>query len=100
MSSTTRLGVIVGPTRYLDPTTERVAHTLDLLDLDAKQAEPDRIALEFFAHGFALDPRQPSRAALFEKRGPGACYVDLGALAVLAPIAPLSGHAFYGHGAY
>jgi len=104
-SESTELGVIVGPTRYMEPSTGEVKHTLDLFDLDrhgllGAPAEPDRIALEFFAHGFTTNPARPWQAALFEKRGPGGACVDLATLRVLAPIAPLAGHAFYGHGAF
>ncbi|NUP07726.1 MAG: DUF1513 domain-containing protein [Polyangiaceae bacterium] len=101
---TPKLGVVVGPTRYMEPSTGIVRHTLDMVDLDAApvggKRTTERISLDFFAHGFALDPSKPHRAALFEKRGPGAGYVDLVDRTVLAPIAPLAGHAFYGHGAY
>ncbi len=105
MSTPPRLGVIVGPTRYFEPSTRTVRHTLDMVDLDAPAAPDgtrptDRIALDFFAHGFALDPVRPHQAALFEKRGPGGAHVDLAERKVLAPIAPLAGHAFYGHGTF
>jgi uncharacterized protein len=100
------LGVIVGPTRYLDPSSGETRFTLDLLDLDEVGldddglSEPDRIPLSFFGHGLAVDPRAPNRAAIFEKRGPGAGYVDLREKAYLTSLHPKDGHAFYGHGAF
>jgi hypothetical protein len=99
-TGTTSLGVIVGPTRFASPRANQIVHCLDLLDLDAGDAEPARIKLDFFAHGFALNPSRPHEAALLEKRGPGACYVDLVKRTVLRRIEPLAGHHFYGHGAF
>lgn len=95
----TRLGVIVGGSRFGNAKGE-LAHFLDILDLDAGDADPARIPLDFLAHGFAVHPGRPHEAALFEKRGPGGAYVDLVARRVLSPIAPLPGHAFYGHGTF
>lgn len=58
------------------------------------------IELGFFAHGFAVDPRDATRAALFEKHGPGACVIDLRARRVVAPIATSARRQFYGHGVF
>jgi len=103
MDAPARLGTIVGGTRYSDPATKEIRHSIDLLDLDAGPLgagrAPDRIPLDFLAHGFAPHPRR-SEAALLEKRGPGGCHVDLVARAVIRPIAPMEGHHFYGHGAF
>ena len=95
----TRLGVVVGGTRFGD-TEGQMHHFLDLLDLDADEPELERIPVGFLPHGFALHPKRPRQAVLFEKRGPGACAVDLVERRVLASIDPMPGHAFYGHGAY
>jgi hypothetical protein len=99
------LGTIVGPTRYLDPRDNVTRFCLDLLDLDATPltgpaAEPERIALDFFGHGFAVHPTRSHEAVVLEKRGPGGCAVDLREKRVTQTIAPLEGHAFYGHGAF
>ena len=102
MSTTARLGTLVGGTRYGDPATQTIRYCLDLLDLDvldAGAAEPARIPLDFFAHGFAPHPSRPE-AVILEKRGPGGAYVDLARREVLRPVAPLPGHHFYGHGAF
>src|SRR4051812_26214905 len=96
----TKLGVILGGTRYGDPKTQEGKHCLDLLDLDANDAEPARLPLDFLAHGFALHPRKQHEAAIVEKRGPGGAYVDLEDLRVIRPIAPMPGHHFYGHDAF
>lgn len=97
----TRLGVIVGGSRFGRPNGE-LLHSLDLLDLDQERGdvEPARILLDFLAHGFAPHPKRAREAALFEKRGPGACYVDLVEGRVIQTIAPLDNHAFYGHGTF
>ncbi len=104
MSLLSELGVIVGPTRYLDPKTQSVHHSLDLVDLDAPaeggRRPTNRLMLSFFAHGFAPSPARPWQAALFEKRGPGGAYVDLASNTVISTIAPMGGHAFYGHGTF
>jgi hypothetical protein len=99
MSTKARLGTLIGGTRYGDPATQSVRHCLDLLDLDAGATEPERIQLDFLAHGFAPHPTR-SEAALLEKRGPGGAYVDLARKEVIRPIAPMEGHHFYGHGAF
>ncbi len=96
----TKLGVLVGPTRYHEADSSEPRFCFDILDLDAGNDEPERIPLGFFGHGFAMHPKRTHEAALLEKRGPGACYVDLIARRVLETIAPLPGHAFYGHGAF
>lgn len=95
----TRLGVVVGGTRFGDA-SGGVRHYLDLLDLDADAPTLQRIELDFLAHGFALHPKRPGQAVLFEKRGPGACAVDLLQQRVVSVIPPMPGHAFYGHGSY
>ena len=91
------LGFVVGATSY--KTRENQVFGFDVLDLDTSALR--RIPLGFFAHGFSESPRAPGRAAVFEKKGPGACYLDLCELVVLRTIEP-SGpdRAFYGHGAY
>src|SRR5688572_15501266 len=70
-------GVLVGPMRYIDAKTGAMGYSLDILDLDREGAAVDRIGLGFFGHGFSFHPHAPHEAAIFEKRGPGACYVDL-----------------------
>lgn len=92
------LGIVVGGTRYAEP-SGAIHHSLDMLDLDAGDAEPSRIPLDFLAHGFAPHPSK-KEAALLEKRGPGGAYVDLAERRVIRAIAPMDGHHFYGHGAF
>lgn len=96
----TVLGVMVGGSRFASAATGEVFFSFDLLDLDAREPAPRRISLEFLAHGFCPHPRRPHEAVLLEKRGPGGCVVDLVERVVLSRLAPLPGHAFYGHGAF
>jgi hypothetical protein len=93
------LGVLVGSTRTVAASGEE-RFTLDPLDLDAGDPEPVRMSLDFFGHGLAIHPRSPSEAVLLGKRGPRGCVLDLAARRVVRPIAPMRGHAFYGHAAY
>jgi uncharacterized protein len=62
--------------------------------------EPQLIDLDFFPHGFALDPKRPSRVASFQKIGVGAALVDVADRQVLRNIAPKGQQLFYGHGAF
>jgi hypothetical protein len=90
----------VGPSRSVAPMTGEERFTLDILDLDAGETMPARIPLDFSGHGLALHPKKPREAVLLGKRGAGGCALDLAARRVVRPIAPMDGHAFYGHGAY
>lgn len=93
------LGVMVGGLQLADPRTKQSFFSFDLVDLDAKTTA--RFPLGFLAHGFTVDPTRPHVAAVFEKKGPGACLVDLNDKRVLATIAPRdAGCHFYGHGQY
>jgi uncharacterized protein len=62
--------------------------------------EPKLIDLDFFPHGFAIDPVNPSRIASFQKIGLGAALVDLASGRVLQPIPKHGEQLFYGHGAF
>lgn len=94
------LGVLVGGSGFAKAPDAPKAFYFDMLDLDVARGGGARIALDFLAHGFAPDPRGPHRAALFEKRGPGACLVDLRERAVVATIEPEADRAYYGHGTF
>lgn len=73
---------------------------LAIIELDAAQPAAHFIATEFLPHGVAFDPRDVCRAAIFEKKGPGACIVDLHRRQVVQPIATLPTRRFYGHGVW
>lgn len=57
------------------------------------------IEVPFFPHGITLDPANRQRAFVFEKIGLGAGVVDLASMRWVAPIEPVAGRRFYGHGA-
>ena len=75
-------------------------YVLAMIDLDAAEPELEMIDLPFLAHGLVADPKNPQRAAVFEKKGPGACVVDLKARTVVQAIATPRSRRFYGHGAF
>ncbi|MGA7283316.1 MAG: DUF1513 domain-containing protein [Candidatus Cybelea sp.] len=95
-----RLGAVVGPTRSVVSESRQERYTVDILDLDVGEAPATSIPLDFFGHGLAMHPRRPAEAALFEKRGSGGCLLDLATRKMVRPLAPMKGHAFYGHAAY
>ncbi len=97
-TSKARRGVLIGALKGVDASTREQVHALNLIDLDSGNRRS--IPLDFFAHGYALDPKNPRRAIIFEKRGPGAAEVDLEAGVRIRPLKTLEGRAFYGHGVF
>lgn len=93
-------GTVIGPGFYLDADTGAKSFVLAMVDLDAKTLARREISLGFFAHGVTPNPRRAERAVLFEKKGPGACEVDLRSGEVSRTITTTSDRRFYGHGAY
>ena len=93
----TSLGVFLGGTLGKDDRGQPVG-CLDILDLDG--AELRRAAIGFLGHGVSIDPSAPSRAVVFEKRGPGGALVDLQGAVRVTPIPPSAGRHFYGHATY
>jgi hypothetical protein len=61
---------------------------------------PRLIDVDFFPHGFAIDPSHPTRVASFQKIWPGAALVDLASGQVLAKMPKRGEQQFYGHGAF
>jgi len=72
-------------------------YVLSMFDLDEKR-EVQTTPLDFYGHGVVFDPTDPARALVFEKRGFGACEVDLVRREVQRPIETT--REFYGHGAF
>lgn len=95
-----RRGTLIGPGFYVDEDTKARVHLLGIVDLDREKLERREIRLSFFAHGVTPHPLHPTRAALFEKKGPGGAEVDLVRGEVLRSISTPSDRKFYGHGAY
>jgi hypothetical protein len=97
-SRAARRGVALGGGGFVTGGAERFVLAVIDLDHAAPAAEP--IPTDFLPHGLAFHPRDAQRVAAFEKHGPGACEVDLGARAVRRAIATAPHRSFYGHGAY
>lgn len=91
-------GHLLGGGSYLADGVQQFA--LAVLDLDAALPEAELIAIPFLAHGIAIDPNDAARAVLFEKKGPGACVVDLRARTMVRTIPTAPGRRFYGHGSF
>jgi hypothetical protein len=71
-----------------------------IIDLDTDEPSPRLIDVGFLGHGVAVNPARRELAAVFEKKGPGGCLVDLRAGEQLRPIPTAKNRQFYGHGAY
>jgi hypothetical protein len=91
-------GHVLGPGGYIRDGVQR--WVLAIVDLDAARPEPMLIEMGFLGHGVSVDPTRPERAAVFEKKGPGACIVDLRAREVVRTIPTAPNRHFYGHGSY
>jgi len=91
-------GVVVGGGAFHHAGVPRCV--LSVVDLDASVPVARPLLMEFLPHGFAFHPEQPTWVALFEKKGPGACVVDLQTERVLHTLVPSPGRRFYGHGAF
>jgi uncharacterized protein len=76
------------------------SHVLARVDLDRARPEVVSFSMGFLPHGFAFDPRAPTRVAVFEKKGPGACVIDVATGVTERALAAGEGRQFYGHGAF
>lgn len=106
-STAGKKGLILGGGGFMEDGAPRFALALVDLDgldgldgVDDAAAQVKLIKLPFLAHGVVIDPNDPARAAVFEKKGPGACLVELRERAVLQPIETPPSRRFYGHGAF
>jgi hypothetical protein len=75
-------------------------YVVAVIDLDADEPTPSLIPVTFLGHGVAFNPADPTKAAVFEKKGPGACYVDLATGELISTISTPAHRHFYGHGIY
>ncbi len=73
---------------------------LTRVDLDAESPSPISFLMGFLPHGFAFDPNDPRRAAVFEKKGPGACVMNVATGVIERALPCGAGRHFYGHGAF
>ncbi|MEQ9320756.1 MAG: DUF1513 domain-containing protein, partial [Polyangiaceae bacterium] len=91
-------GTIIGGGSYIKDGEQRFV--LTMIDLDGDRKTARLIGTSFLPHAITIDPNDPTRAAVFEKKGPGACLVDLAAAKNLRPLTSPPERHFYGHGAY
>lgn len=91
--------VLLGGGKYLDHDDgKKLKFVLGAFNTESRQIQP--IATPFFPHSVAIDPRNSMRVCTFEKIGPGAAEIDLGALKMRRPLTTSNDRLFYGHGAY
>lgn len=93
-----RKGYVLGGGGFVSEGTQH--YVLSLVNLDADVPKAELIPLSFLGHGISFHSTDRFRAAVFEKKGPGACLVDLAARQVVRPIVSPAERRFYGHGAY
>ena len=70
------------------------------VDMDSPHFSCGAVKIPFLGHGLAFNPSHAGRAAVFEKRGQGACEIDLQTGRMLRAIPTAEERQFYGHGAY
>ncbi len=97
-ASTVPATAIIGAFQTVNRITNKPAYSLSVVDHEGRLIRS--IALDFHGHGLALDPRNPARAALFQKKGTGACELDLVAGRRLRVIETTVDRQFYGHGVF
>ena len=93
-------GTIIGPGAFMKKSDSTQHFVIAIIDLDAERPAPRLIDVSFLGHGVSIDPKHPHQAAIFEKKGPGGCHVDLREGKVIRPITTADNRHFYGHGAY
>jgi len=68
--------------------------------LQPASESPSLVPTGFLPHAIAVHPQEPTRMAVFEKKGPGACVLDLNEMKVERTLATEPGRHFYGHGSF
>ncbi|MFZ4650992.1 MAG: DUF1513 domain-containing protein [Rubrivivax sp.] len=88
---------LLGGSRYQVGAGAPMQHALARIDPTSTEV---RLApCGFLPHGWAQNPRLPSRTFFFEKEGPGAAEFDLVEMRQTRVVPPVRGRTFYGHGA-
>jgi hypothetical protein len=95
-----KLGLIIGAGQHVSLKDNTRRFDLSVIDLDNPDFPVTLIPMHFFGHGITPDPVDPSLLSVFEKRGRGACEIDLRKGAVTRTITTHPDRKFYGHGAY
>lgn len=91
-------GLIIGGGRGM--MDGKMVQYLALVDLHQPQEAPYFYRTDFMPHGMATHPQNPYLLSLFEKKGSGACEIDLKAGKILRTITTDPSRYFYGHGSY
>ncbi|MFK8067144.1 MAG: DUF1513 domain-containing protein [Gammaproteobacteria bacterium] len=90
--------LILGGGQYIDLKTKKTKYVLALYDF--KKSVAEQISVNFFAHGISINPRSKNTLFLFQKKGSGACEVNIKTKQVIRYMSPTNGCHFYGHGSY
>ncbi len=83
----------------LDYNTDHSLNPKAFLENNGTLQNLSHYPLPFLAHGLSFNPLKPTVVAVFEKKGPGACELDL-KTGTLRTIATDPKRHFYGHGVY
>jgi hypothetical protein len=92
--------MILGAGQYSQKDGGTNLYHISMIDLDVQDYPVALIPMDFFGHGITVDPENPEVISIFEKRGKGACEINLKAGAVTRTIHTAPNRQFYGHGAY
>lgn len=95
-----KLGTLFGGGAKQSTSTGEKTFHLARMDMDAEELEPDWFSVDFLVHWVETSPTDPTKAVLFEKHGPGCCFIDLASGEVLETITTDPQREFYGHGKY
>tara|TARA_R110001583_G_scaffold4696_13_gene26783 strand:- start:1328 stop:2437 length:1110 start_codon:yes stop_codon:yes gene_type:complete len=90
--------LLLGGGRFVQPDGSGQRHVVAVVDIQRQQT--DLIDLDFYPHGIHWHPESPNRLAVFEKKGPHACELDLVSRQLTRVIESQPGRYFYGHGVY
>ena len=99
-SDNVSLGLMLGASQHMHVDQDIKLYHLCVLDLDAENIPLTAISMPFFGHGIVPNPVNPELVSIFEKRGKGACEIDLKQGSVTRIIETEANREFYGHGAY
>lgn len=91
-------GVLIGGGKMIQD--EEVIYYLASMDLSQIKEDPLFYKTHFLPHGLCYHPQQKHRLVVFEKKGPGACEIDLIERKVVRKINTDPTRHFYGHGSY
>ncbi len=90
--------LMLGGGRFKESKDGEFRQVLSIVDIDSGITM--MVDLNFYPHGIHVHPDHPQRLALFEKKGPGACELDLFKREVIRYLETDKSRYFYGHGSY